>query len=140
VIFVHSEVDRVELGRAFETRAPVEVVPHGTGQPDITPVPDEPVMLFFGRLVEYKGLDVLLDALPLIWKRIPDARLIIAGAGELPSHRLLGDPRTISVTGTSARRTCPRCSSRHDASCFRISRRVRVASGRRQRCTGVPWS
>jgi glycosyltransferase involved in cell wall biosynthesis len=93
LIFVHSEVDRVELGRAFETRAPVEVVPHGTGQPDITPVPDEPVMLFFGRLVEYKGLDVLLDALPLIWKRIPDARLIIAGAGELPSHRLLRDPR-----------------------------------------------
>ncbi len=93
VIFVHSEVDRIELGRAFDTRAPVEVVPHGTGQPDITPVPEAPVMLFFGRLVAYKGLGVLLDALPQLWSTVPDARLIVAGAGELPAHRLLNDPR-----------------------------------------------
>ncbi len=93
LIFVHSEVDRRELGNSFATQAPVEVVPHGTGTPDITPVPDDPVLLFFGRLVAYKGLAVLLDALPAVWDAVPDARLVVAGAGDLPAHPLLADPR-----------------------------------------------
>lgn len=93
LIFVHSEVDRGELATAFATDAPIEVVPHGTGTPDITPVPDAPVLLFFGRLVAYKGLAVLLDALPEIWDAVPDARLVVAGAGDLPSHPMLADPR-----------------------------------------------
>ncbi|MCK9310010.1 MAG: glycosyltransferase, partial [Candidatus Cloacimonetes bacterium] len=36
-------------------------------------------MLFFGLIKPYKGLDVLLDALPLVLNKIPDAKLIIAG-------------------------------------------------------------
>lgn len=93
LIFVHSEVDRGEMRVEFDTQAPIEVVPHGTGTPSITPVPTEPTMLFFGRLVAYKGLDVLLDALPQIWETVPDARLVVAGAGELAEHPLLSDPR-----------------------------------------------
>jgi glycosyltransferase involved in cell wall biosynthesis len=93
LIFVHSAVDRDELRKEFSTSAPIEVVPHGTGTPDITPVPPEPVLLFFGRILPYKGLDVLLDALPEIWARVPGARLVIAGSGDLPDHPLLSDPR-----------------------------------------------
>jgi glycosyltransferase involved in cell wall biosynthesis len=93
LIFVHSEIDRTELRRAFDTTAPIEVVPHGTGTSATTPVPRDPVMLFFGRLLAYKGLHVLLDALPAIWSAVPDARVVVAGAGDLPDHPLLGDPR-----------------------------------------------
>ncbi len=93
VIFVHSEVDRDELRKVFRTQAPVEVVPHGTGASEASPVPPEPTLLFFGRLVAYKGLAVLLDALPQVWRSVPEARLVIAGAGELPDHPLLTDPR-----------------------------------------------
>lgn len=41
--------------------------------------PESPVLLFFGFVREYKGLHVLLDALPQIRKRLPDVRLVIAG-------------------------------------------------------------
>jgi glycosyltransferase involved in cell wall biosynthesis len=40
-----------------------------------------PTGLFFGRIRDYKGVDVLLDALPHIRKCIPDFRLIVAGSG-----------------------------------------------------------
>ena len=39
-------------------------------------------VLFFGRIWEYKGLQYLIEAEPLITKAIPDARIIIAGYGE----------------------------------------------------------
>lgn len=38
-----------------------------------------PVILFVGRIVPQKGLHVLLDALPEVWKRFPSARLRIIG-------------------------------------------------------------
>jgi glycosyltransferase involved in cell wall biosynthesis len=40
---------------------------------------DAPVLLFFGFVREYKGLHVLLDALPAVVSRLPDAHLVIAG-------------------------------------------------------------
>lgn len=39
-----------------------------------------PCILFFGMIKAYKGLDVLLDAMPIIRVAIPDIRLVIAGA------------------------------------------------------------
>jgi glycosyltransferase involved in cell wall biosynthesis len=69
------------------------VVPHGADPPQVAPLPDEPTLLFFGRLSYYKGLDVLLDALPAVWERVPAAKLVIAGAGQRPEHPLLADPR-----------------------------------------------
>ena len=39
----------------------------------------EPLILFMGRKVEKKGLDTLLKAMPLVWKDLPEARLILAG-------------------------------------------------------------
>jgi glycosyltransferase involved in cell wall biosynthesis len=38
--------------------------------------------LFFGRLWEYKGLEYLIRAEPLITSAVPNARIVIAGQGE----------------------------------------------------------
>jgi glycosyltransferase involved in cell wall biosynthesis len=43
----------------------------------------------------YKGLDTLLDALPLVWRRLPEARLTIAGDGEIGDRPELTDPRVV---------------------------------------------
>lgn len=40
---------------------------------------DAPVLLFFGFIRRYKGLDVLLDAMALVRDRHPRARLVVAG-------------------------------------------------------------
>jgi glycosyltransferase involved in cell wall biosynthesis len=43
---------------------------------------DENTVLFFGRIWEYKGLDYLIRAEPLITAKIPSVRFVIAGKGE----------------------------------------------------------
>jgi glycosyltransferase involved in cell wall biosynthesis len=93
LVFVHAEALKEELAAAIGGDAPVEVVPHGAAAPVVEPLPSEPVLLFFGRLSLYKGLGVLLDAMPAIWDAVPATRLVIAGAGELPDHAALADPR-----------------------------------------------
>jgi glycosyltransferase involved in cell wall biosynthesis len=45
-------------------------------------VEDRGLVLFFGRIWPYKGLDVLIRAEPLITQRVPKARIAIAGRGE----------------------------------------------------------
>ena len=42
-------------------------------------VGDTPTLLFFGFIRKYKGLQVLLEAMPRILEKIPDARLLVAG-------------------------------------------------------------
>lgn len=41
--------------------------------------PDGPVFLFFGFIRRYKGLHVLLEAMPSVLAQRPDARLVVAG-------------------------------------------------------------
>jgi glycosyltransferase involved in cell wall biosynthesis len=41
-----------------------------------------PQVLFFGRIWEYKGLEFLIRAEPLITSRVPGAKIVIAGQGE----------------------------------------------------------
>ena len=43
--------------------------------------PDAPLIVAVGRLAPEKGFDILLRAFPLIQSKIPDARLILVGAG-----------------------------------------------------------
>jgi glycosyltransferase involved in cell wall biosynthesis len=93
LVFVHSAELREELEAVGGTRAPIEVVPHGVGAPDPAPMPERPALLFFGRMSHYKGLDVLLDAMPALWEADPELRLTIAGEGEVADHPLLADPR-----------------------------------------------
>ena len=40
---------------------------------------DDKVLMFFGYVRKYKGLDILLRAFPLILKQIPNAKLLVVG-------------------------------------------------------------
>lgn len=60
----------------------ITVIPHGTTVlPAPVVVPKEPAVLLFGRLEPYKGIDVLVAAMNIVWQVRPDVRLIVAGAG-----------------------------------------------------------
>jgi len=43
---------------------------------------EDNLILFFGRIWEYKGLRYLIEAEPLITEKIPTAKIVIAGIGE----------------------------------------------------------
>lgn len=45
-------------------------------------------ILFFGRINKYKGLSVLLRAMPLIWEKLPSLKLRIAGNGEISENEI----------------------------------------------------
>ncbi len=43
--------------------------------------PDQPLIFFVGRMVREKGVQVLLQALPMVLTEVPHARLVIVGGG-----------------------------------------------------------
>jgi glycosyltransferase involved in cell wall biosynthesis len=65
-------IDREKIVRVshpvFDSPTAVQVEP-----------PSGTTLLFFGLIRHYKGLDVLVRALPGIRERVPDARLVVAG-------------------------------------------------------------
>jgi glycosyltransferase involved in cell wall biosynthesis len=63
----------------------IHVIPHVIlgDTPTDRPVEEEDhVILFFGRIWGYKGLEYLIRAEPLITAKLPQARIVIAGEGE----------------------------------------------------------
>lgn len=104
-LIAHSETNKRELVESFgiEERR-ITVIPHGNYLfilPENLPEKeeifrefglksDERVVLFFGAIRRYKGLDTLLRAFKEVHKKIPTARLLIAGkptaVGEGPPH------------------------------------------------------
>ncbi len=60
-----------------------QIVPWGATvkvDPDAGAIPEIPLLLFSGRLIERKGVDFLLQALPVILKQ-RQVRLVITGDG-----------------------------------------------------------
>jgi glycosyltransferase involved in cell wall biosynthesis len=47
---------------------------------------DEPMILFVGRLVGVKGVDKLIMAMPHVLQKIPKAKLVIVGVGDLQDY------------------------------------------------------
>lgn len=83
---VVSRSMREEVKRLGADHEKVHVIPMGTDLknrfiPPATRQNKDCLLLFVGRLVEKKGLRYLIDALPLILKRHPQASLRIAGDG-----------------------------------------------------------
>ncbi|MFI4868538.1 MAG: glycosyltransferase family 4 protein [Steroidobacterales bacterium] len=89
-VIVMAEKGRELLRTVYRLPAEkIEVIPHGT--PDVAFVePDEakvaygfagrPVILTFGLLSPSKGIEVMIDAMPVILKSRPDAVYVVLGA------------------------------------------------------------
>ncbi len=90
-LFVHGESIKNKLLTDGIKENRITVIPHGTysflrkykkGNCDSK----EPIVLFFGRILDYKGIEYLLKAEPLITREIKNAKIIIAGEGDLTKY------------------------------------------------------
>ncbi len=100
-LIVHTEANRRDLLErypAIDVRR-VHVVPHGPLQADACPLDgdrskaraalgiaeDARVALNFGSIKPYKGLDLLVSAMPAVAQNVPHAFLLLAGRPARPS-------------------------------------------------------
>jgi glycosyltransferase involved in cell wall biosynthesis len=85
-LIMHSQ----QVGELMVRKLPgcsdkISVIPHiqiGDELPSSTVREEEHLILFFGRIWGYKGLEYLIRAEPLISARVPDVRILVAGQGE----------------------------------------------------------
>lgn len=102
-VIVHGEALKREVVERRRLRdARVHVVPHvavgdGGAAPDADG--DGRVVLFFGRIWPYKGLEYLIRAEPLVAAEVPDVHTVIAGTGEdfARYRRLMAHPERFRV-------------------------------------------
>jgi D-inositol-3-phosphate glycosyltransferase len=97
-IIIHSETVKQRLVDSFGINGlKTAVVPHGnfdTPEADSSPreearrrlgiAPEDQVLLFFGFIRPYKGLDILLSAFDIVVAEHPSLRLLIAGKCQTP--------------------------------------------------------
>ena len=103
-LVVHGEQQAQALETIYHVPgSKINVVPHGAysiyKQSAMGRLPEEPnLILFFGRIVAYKGLNDLLAAVPLVAREAPDARFLIAGHGDTQELRLTaGDSDRVEI-------------------------------------------
>lgn len=92
-------------------RVEQSIVDEVVGQYDL---PDGiPVFLFVGRIVTYKGLPLILDALKILSDKECDFRMIIVGGG--PDEKIVKDKaRTLGLYETDGRDKCIFTGAVHD--------------------------
>lgn len=81
---VLSDLKKFSQKPAFLTEHPLydnfgEKLPQKEARKELQLANDDFILLFFGFIRKYKGLDILLEAMPEIIKNIPSAKLLIAG-------------------------------------------------------------
>jgi len=90
---VHGERLVDDLPDDIRSRKTTVVIPHGAEvQEHPLPTPAALNVLLFGRLTEYKGVDVLVEAMSSVWESHPDATLTVAGRGP-ESAKVPANPR-----------------------------------------------
>lgn len=111
ILFVHSNSNKRTLAQQIKLdEEKIKVVPHGdfdTFIPDRVVTKSEArkffnlsheqnVILFFGAIKEYKGLDILLNSLTFASKKINNLALIIAGmTGDAETRKLVLEYKNI---------------------------------------------
>jgi glycosyltransferase involved in cell wall biosynthesis len=110
-VLVTSDQDRMALlstVRNGQSPAPVSILSNGVDQDYFKPNPSiqrEPVNLIFSGKMSYHAnismANYLVDEImPVIWRKRPDVRLIIAGKDPGPGLRKMQENPRIHVTGT----------------------------------------
>ena len=102
---VHApQVKELLLQRLDIPSSTVHVIPYVFVGDNTVPVEkkvqdEEHLILFFGRIWEYKGLEYLIRAEPLITSKVPQAKIVIAGVGEDFDryHRMMVHPERFIV-------------------------------------------
>lgn len=85
-LVVHGgELKRVLIEECGIPAATIQIMPHIVlGEPEASSADqaEADVILFFGRIWAYKGLEYLIRAEPLIGAAVPEVKVVIAGEGE----------------------------------------------------------
>jgi D-inositol-3-phosphate glycosyltransferase len=118
LLFVHSNANKKDLAKQVKIdEDKIKVVPHGDFDNYISDKttsksearkffnisPEQNVLLFFGAIKEYKGLDILFDSLSQVSQKINNLTLIIAGMpdpielGQEYKHIISNLPNGINV-------------------------------------------
>ncbi|AGF97070.1 glycosyltransferase [Methanosarcina mazei Tuc01] len=89
--FVHGEKLKLELIKRGVLNSKISIIPHGDYSFFSSIIhkkinEEENTILFFGRILEYKGIDYLIKAEPLISEKIPNIKIIIAGSGDFSKY------------------------------------------------------
>lgn len=92
-VLVHSDTLKKDLMKNFKIDSDkIAVIPMGNfsillknKKRNITAIPRS--ILFFGRIVDYKGLDVLLNSLVILQEENKAFHLIIAGPGDITKYQ-----------------------------------------------------
>lgn len=90
-VVAHGEALRQEMHEQGIPASKVKVIPHGDFgflRRYAEGTPEDPMILFFGRFVTYKGMDVLLEAQAYLDSRLGDYTLCLAGEGPLPQAKM----------------------------------------------------
>lgn len=98
-VIVHTQNDKTDWINAGKFKAnDLAVIPHGifdlfnargSEESSKSMNSEARCILFFGYIKKYKGLEILLRALPFINKNVSGAKAIIAGEGDLSSYEEL---------------------------------------------------
>jgi alpha-maltose-1-phosphate synthase len=93
-VIVHGKAMREVLKRQGGEEKKIKVLPLGDFSiyrkwetPGLSEAPD--TVLFFGRICNYKGIEHLIKAGPLISAAVPGVRIVLAGAGDFTPYRPL---------------------------------------------------
>lgn len=85
-VIVHGEAVKDLVNQRLRIpKELIHVVPHialGNDKNQNHIQEEDQLILFFGRIWEYKGLEYLIQAEPMITEKVPEAQFMIAGRGE----------------------------------------------------------
>lgn len=92
-LVLHSRQLVGQLPESLRNDPRLAFIPHGVDVVDrpLEP-PESPAVLMFGRLEPYKGIDILMSAMRVVWDQRPEVRLIVAGKGP-SADEVVDDPR-----------------------------------------------
>lgn len=117
-LICHTNASKARLRREFGVPAEkIWVIPHGAMFEDAPEIPKEKakriigledkrnVVLFFGTIRPYKGIEFLLNAWKQVVSRLPDATLVLAGGGD-PKYtaHITRRIEELGITGTVEKR------------------------------------